>query len=392
MTEVKRLQSRRLKTLLKQFPIVCVLGPRQCGKTTLVQSTLKKWHYIDVERPSDHIRVTSDPEDFLSEHPGRIIFDEAQLAPELFPVLRGFIDQSRRQMGRYVLTGSASFQLIRNLSESLAGRVGFVDVFPFHVLEIEDMDRLWIRGGFPESYLAKSQATSRDWLESYIRTFLERDLHRLGIEFSVTTMRRLWQMLAHLHGGLLNASELGNSLGITYHTVNRYLDILEQTFLIRRLAPYYVNISKRLIKRPKIYVRDSGLLHYFLGISDKKALKGHPVYGASWEGFALEQIFCWFSLNDPGATLYYWRTATGQEADLLIQTRGRMIAVEFKAHSAPDAASIRGLKHAMSDLKLDKAFVIKPAGESYSLGKGITACDLKTFFRNLRRVPVSLSR
>lgn len=371
--------SKRLKSLLKLFPIVCILGPRQCGKTTFAKTELKGWHYADIEKPSDFTRLSEDPEHFLNHYQSRIIIDEAQRFPELFGLLRSYVDGKAPQKGMIVLLGSASFELVKGISESLAGRVGFLDMTPFQLDEVDQQDKLWLQGGFPQAYLQKKSGSWQDWFESYARTFIERDLPGLGIQVSAVQMRKLWAMLSHVHGCLWNASELANSLGVTYHTVNRYADILEQTYLIRRLMPFHTNIKKRLVKNAKLYIRDSGLLHYLLGIEDKTHLETHPKRGASWEGFAIEQIINTAVLKNPGTEFYFWRTSTGQEVDLLLKRGSSILPIEIKTHTAPDKSLVKGLFHCLADLKLNKGWVVVPKGNSYSLGQGIQVVSLKGF-------------
>ncbi|HWP57034.1 MAG TPA: ATP-binding protein, partial [Candidatus Acidoferrales bacterium] len=292
---IKRRYGPLLHGFLRRFPCVTVLGPRQCGKTTFIRAALPAWTYLDLERPSDSTPLAADPEARLNQMGDNVIFDEAQRVPELFPVLRGVIDRRRGRKGRFVLLGSASPSLVRQISESLAGRTAFVDLAPFRWSEVRGQRRdglqaLWFRGGFPEAFLQRDDRARRDWWDSYTRTFIERDLPALGIDVSASQMRRLWAMLAHCNGGVWNASQLAASLAVSYHTVNRYVDILEQTFLIRKLPPYFANIGKRLVKSPKLYFRDSGLLHFFLGIHSPSILDTHPARGMSWEAFIIDQL------------------------------------------------------------------------------------------------------
>lgn len=373
---LKRAASSRLTELLRAFPLVSILGPRQCGKTTFIRSALGGWRYLDLERPSEAAVLSEDPEYGLGKLGSRFILDEAQRLPQVFPVLRGHVDQKRRTMGQAVLLGSASPRLIKHVSESLAGRVGFLEMTPFQWWETRTagrggLERLWLRGGFPDAFLARSETARRDWFEAYTRTFIERDLPALGIDVSAAQMRKLWIMLAHANGGLWNASQLAASLGTSYHTVNRYVDILEQTFLVRRLEPYFANLGKRLTKSPKLYLRDSGLLHYFLGLHDEAALDAHPARGASWEGFLVEQTANLLRLFAPGSEAYFWRTAAGAEVDLLIRHRGRLIPFEIKRHSSPSREAARGLASCMRDLKIGRGYVLYPGKEEYSLGDGI---------------------
>lgn len=372
-----------LRRLLGQFPAICILGPRQCGKTTFAKQVLTGWRYLDLEKPSDLAKIADDPEGALHHWQGHIIFDEAQRLPSLFPVLRSIIDEHRGKKGRFVLLGSASFDLIRGISESLAGRVGFLDMTPFHMNEVPSWQHLWIRGGFPDAYLQKDPTRRNEWFEGYLRTFIERDLWQLGLRVSASQMRKLLTMLAHLHGGQLNATELGSSLGVSYHTVNHYLDILEQTFLVRRLRPYFVNIGKRLVKNPKVYIRDSGLLHYLLGISSLEDLEGHPKKGASWEGFVIEGVTGSAVLQAPGTEAHFFRTSTGREIDLLLKAGGSLTPIEIKTQIAPRRGDLGGLPICMKDLHLQKGYVLRPSGERYSLGDGIDVLTPREFMASL---------
>ncbi|MBI5200663.1 MAG: ATP-binding protein [Elusimicrobia bacterium] len=367
---------RRLSDLLKTFPLVSILGPRQCGKTTFIRGALPAWRYLDLERPSDAAVLAEDPEHGLGMLDSSFILDEAQRVPELFPVLRSHVDAARTRKGRAVLLGSASPALVRNLSESLAGRVGFLEMTPLLRWELPraepSLGKLWLTGGFPDAYLARSTTARRDWFDAYTRTFLEQDLPSLGIEVSSAQMRKLWIMVAHAHGGLWNASQLAASLGVSYHTVNRYMDILEQTFLVRKLTPYFANVGKRMTKSPKVFIRDSGLLHYLLGIHDREDLETNPARGASWEGFVIEQMSGLFALFAPGSESYHWRTAAGAEVDLLIRHRGRLIPFEIKLHSAPSLDGARGLLNCMQDLRLRRGYILYPGSKEYSLAHGVT--------------------
>ncbi len=368
-----------LKGLLKRFPAVTILGPRQCGKTTFIRRALPDWLYLDLERPGDAAPMVSDPEARLSQLGDGIVIDEAQSVPGLFPVLRGVIDGRRSRRGRFVLLGSASPALISRISESLAGRTAFMDMAPFRWREVGTgrssrvLDVLWYRGGFPDAYLEKADAARWEWFEAYTRAFIERDLNVLGIDVSSPVMRRLWTMMAHVNGGLWNASQMAASLGVSYHTVNRYVDILEQTFLVRRLLPYHANVGKRLVKSPKVYFRDTGLLHFFLGIGSQAALETHPARGASWEAFIVDQLISACGLRLPGARPYFFRTSRGDEVDLALDLGSRRVLFEIKLHSAPTAEHTPGLARCMRDLKESKAYVVYPGTETYSLGRGITA-------------------
>lgn len=374
---VKRCYGTMLRALLRRFPVVTVLGARQCGKTTFIRQMLRGWTYLDLERPSDAAPFSSDPEGRLAQLRNRVIMDEAQRLPELFPVLRGEVDRGRSRAGRFVLLGSASPALVRQFSESLAGRTAFLDLPPFRWDEIatgraaRSMSTLWFRGGYPVAFLERDDRARYDWFDAYTRTFIERDLAALGIDVSAAQMRGLWTMLAHANGGIWNASQLASSLGVSYHTVNRYVDILEQTFLVRKLPPYFANIGKRLVKSPKVYFRDSGLLHYFLGILTPGALETHPARGASWEAFVVDQLLSAFQRAVPGSQAFFWRTAQGHEVDLLVEAGRRLIPFEMKLHSAPRAEDASGVRRAMQDLQLPRGYVVYPGRERYSLGDGI---------------------
>ncbi len=368
-----------LRILLRRFPTVTILGPRQCGKTTFIRQALPDWSYLDLERPADATPLLADPEARLGRLGDRVVLDEAQRLPEVFPVLRGLIDRRRSRKGRFVLLGSASPSLVRGLSESLAGRTAFLDLPPFRWDEVErrcpagGLATLWLRGGFPDAFLARSEGARHDWMEAYTRAFIERDLPALGIDVSASQMRKLWTMLAHVNGGLWNASQLAASLGVSYHTVDRYVDIFEQAFLVRKLAPYFANVGKRLVKSPKVYIRDTGLLHYFLGIRSAGQLDTHPARGASWEAFVIDQLLSSYRRLDPGCRPWFWRTAQGDEVDLLIETGSRIIPFEAKLHSAPGPDVARGLWRCMADLKLSRGYVVYPGRERYSLGRGVVA-------------------
>jgi predicted AAA+ superfamily ATPase len=384
---IPRLFSKRLSELLRRFPIVSVLGPRQCGKTTFIRSALPRWRYLDIERPSDNVQIAGDPEAAFREFKTHFILDEAQELPSLFPVLRSHVDQHRRLKGQVVLLGSASPELIGHISESLAGRVGFLEMTPFQWAELAPrrslkLDDFWLRGGFPDNALVANAAARSDWSEGYTRTFIERDLSALGIDVSSAQMRKLWTMLAHFNGQIWNASQLASSLGTSYHTVNRYTDILEQTFLVRKLMPYYSNIGKRIVKSPKIYMRDTGLLHFFLNIRDQKTLRVSPARGASWEGFVIEQAIAALQQALPQVQVFYWRTAAGAEVDLLVSIKNEWIPFEIKLHSSPTRDMLHGLKACMNDLKLKRGYVLYPGARAYPLGDRITALPTEPFLRD----------
>jgi uncharacterized protein len=375
---ITRALADELHRKLRNFPILVILGPRQSGKTTFIRNALADWRYLDLEKPSDLAPLQSDPERRLEQLGDSVIFDEAQRLPQIFPLLRSVVDANRKRNGRFVLLGSASPELVRGVSETLAGRAAFIEVTPFQWQEVMGtrnvtLDSFWLKGGFPNAFLFRDPKARWDWYEGYTQTFLERDLPALGLSVSPVQMRKLWGMLAHAHGNLWNASQFGASMGINYHTVNRYADILEHTYLIRRLQPFHANIGKRLTKSPKIYLRDTGILHYFLGIRDRETLDVYPSRGASWEGFLLEQLAALYRQAEPQARPYFWRTSGGAEVDLLMDLGNRQVPFEFKLNSAPNSSDLKGLRNCMADLGIRKGYVVYPGKEDYSLGNGIEA-------------------
>ncbi|KAF0235522.1 MAG: hypothetical protein FD181_3457 [Prolixibacteraceae bacterium] len=365
---------------LSVFPAVALLGPRQCGKSTLASMLSVKiplFLYLDLQNPSD-LNKLSDPLLFFDANPdATICIDEIQLKPDLFPILRSVIDSNRRN-GRFILLGSASRDLIRQSSESLAGRIGFIELTPFTLTEINhqpdfQLRRFWLRGGYPESYLFENDSDSKIWLENFIRSYIERDIALFGFQIPALQMRRLLTMCAHLHGQLLNSSKLGESLGLTHPTVRRQIDLLEQTFIVRTLMPYQTNVGKRLIKSPKIYIRDSGILHRLLQIDKFNDLMGNPVFGASWEGVVIENILS--SLRDWSP--YFYRTSTGDETDLILKKGTKTIVVECKASTAPQL--LKGFYRALDDLQADHAYVIIPVSGSYPVKPNVTVCGIEDF-------------
>lgn len=365
---IERRLLTKLTRALTESPAVALLGPRQAGKTTLAKIIAAQYPgsmYLDLERPSELAKMT-DPELFLSRYADRlIVLDEIQRQPELFPILRALIDETRHP-GRFLLLGSASPQLLRQASESLAGRISFHELAPFDIGEIAPthfkLQDFWLRGGYPPSWLAKTEQASFAWRESFISTHLERDIPSFGIRVPGTTLRRFWQMLAHLHGQLWNASRLASGFGVSAPTVEHYLDILEATYMVRRLLPLHVNLGKRLVKSPKIYLRDSGLLHALLGVATLEELSGHPVVGASWEGWVLEQIA---QLLGPQWQLSFYRTAAGAEMDVVAERGNLKIGFEIKFSSAP--ALTKGCWAAIADLKLNQTYVVAPVESGYPL-------------------------
>lgn len=376
MKELHLIQRKKylgqVETALKRSPVVALLGPRQCGKTTLAKAVAAKQAstYFDLESPSDQHRLEN-PEYVLGRVKGLVVLDEIQTRPDLFGVLRVLADRAKNP-ARFLILGSASPALIRGASESLAGRVEFVDLHGFDLGETgsDSWEKLWIRGGFPRSFLASSDADSVVWREGLIRTFLQRDLPELGIRIPSAAMRRFWTMLAGCHGRLWNSSDLARSLGLSDKTVRGYLDILTDTFMVRQLQPWHANVAKRQIKAPKIYLRDTGLLHVLLHLPDHAAVLGHPVAGFSWEGFALEQICRAGGIEDA----YFWGTHGGAELDLTFVRRGRRYGIEFKFSDAPGVT--RSMHVAMQDLQLSRLWVIAPVKARCELAPGIEVCPL----------------
>jgi predicted AAA+ superfamily ATPase len=376
-----------LQARLQNNPVVALLGPRQCGKTTLANQFASKRsasriHIFDCEDPRDLARLDN-PMMALEPLKGVVIVDEIQRRPELFPALRVLADQT--QSRRFLILGSASRDLISQSSETLAGRISFVELggFALHDIKKRDYRKLWLRGGFPRSFLAGDEKISAQWREDFIRTFLERDIPNLGIRIPAPMLRRFWTMLSHYHGQVFNASELGRSLGTADTTVKRYLDILSGTFLVRQLQPWFYNTKKRLVKRPKIYFRDSGLLHSLMSVTSEKELFNHPRLGASWEGFALEQISVRLNLREEEA--FFWGTHTGAELDLVFQRKGQLWGVEVKYNEAP--AITRSMRSAVTELNLAHLWVVYPGDKTYSLEKNITAVGFNSLERAFRPTP-----
>ena len=367
---------------LSVFPAVVILGPRQCGKSTLVKMLYHNspdYLYLDLQNMDDLNKLKEPTLFFRANQDVTICLDEIQLVPELFSILRSEIDRNRRP-GRFILLGSASQELIQKTSESLAGRVGLIELTPFTIKEVEQdkifaLDKFWLRGGYPDSYLALSDQGSILWRENFIRTYVERDIPQLGFNIPALQLRRLLTMCAHNQGQLFNSSKLGESLGVTYQTIRRYIDLMEQTFIIRSLPPFEKNIKKRLVKSPKIYVRDSGLLHRLLQVPDFNSLMGNPVFGASWEGFVIENICS--SIKD--CKFSFYRSATGDELDLIIEQSNRIIAIECKASSAPQVN--KSFWNALEVVKPDKTYIIAPVSAVYPFKNNVEICGLADFLK-----------
>ena len=367
---IPRLLQRQVEDSLTRYPAVGLVGPRQTGKTTLAKliGGHAKALYLDLELPSDFAKL-DDPELYLSQYPDRlVIIDEVQRKPSLFPLLRALIDQNRTP-GRFLLLGSASPDLIRQASETLAGRIQYHELTPFMLQEVGNATTLWLRGGYPLSFLSGDDEESFSWREAFIRTYLEMDIPQLGVRVPATQLRRFWTMVAHNHGQLWNANQIANSLGVSAPAVRHYLDILDDTFIVRQLQPYHANIKKRLTKSPKVYIRDSGLLHALLRVKTSDDLQGHPSAGSSWEGFVIEQIIATVPAD---RQVFFYRTAAGAEIDLLfLDGTGKPVAVEVKYSLTPKPP--RGFLSACTDLACQRAYIVYPGTEVYPLSRSITA-------------------
>ncbi|MEO8717645.1 MAG: ATP-binding protein [Burkholderiales bacterium] len=359
----ERLAAPRLLALARHFPAVAILGARQVGKTTLARRVFGGLRYVDLEDPRTAQRFRDDARLALDALPDGAILDEAQAVPELFAALRGAIDADRRRAGRYIVLGSAQPALIRGISESLGGRVAVIELDPLAACEAAtsahpaDWRTLWLKGGFPDALAGDF----REWWEAYLRTLLERDLPQYGVAADPLFMRRLLTMLAHQHGGLFNASALGASLGVSYHTVQRQVDVLESVFLVRRLPPYFRNVGKRLTKAPKLFMRDTGLLHHLLNIGSADELDAHPARGASWEGFVAEDILRRERIARPASQGYFWRTLAGAEIDLLLDRGEARVAIEIKAGRGDAPRAVRSLRDALQDVRAERAWIVDQA-------------------------------
>ena len=355
---------------LTAYRVTALLGPRQSGKTTLARQ-FHADHYFDLENPRDLARFQT-PQLTLERCKGLIVIDEIQRQLELFPLIRFLVDTIPEQ--HYLILGSASRDLIQQTSESLAGRISYCTLSGFRKEDIlqENLDRLWFRGGLPPSFLAGDEEISYQWREDYIRTFLERDIPALGFRIPAATLRRFWQMVSHYHGNLINFSEIGRSFAIADTTVRHYIDILVGTFMLRVLPPWYMNIGKRLVKRPKLYFRDSGIFHALLSLETREALESHPKLGSSWEGFALDCV--WRSIGKPDEQAYFWATHSGAEVDLFWQHNGKNWACEFKYADAP--ALTKSMTSALNSLHLEKLWVIYPGNTKYQIHEKVEVVPL----------------
>ena len=373
----------RVKSLLKQFPVVAILGARQIGKTTLAKEVQKSWkphHAFDLESPADLVRL-ADPDLALSPLKGLVVLDEIQRLPDLFPLLRVLADR-RPIRTRFLILGSASPDMLRQGNETLAGRIAYypLDGFSLQEVGVANHAKLWLRGGFPDSYLAASNAKSQIWRQQFVTTFLERDLPQLGIQVSATTLRRFWTMLAHYHGQVWNASEFGRSLGVADNTVRNYLDILTSAFVVRQLQPWHENIKKRQVKSPKVFLSDSGILHSLLGLNTKGDVEAYPKLGASWEGFVISQVVSRLYVRPQEC--YFWATHAGAELDLLIVRGRKRWGFEVKRTSAPSITP--SMRTALEDLKLQRLFVVHAGEHSFDMAKNIRAIALSHLLDELK--------
>jgi uncharacterized protein len=373
---IKRLIEKDIDSSLRHFPVVGLVGPRQSGKTTLARLLAEKHPgnalFLDLERPSDLAKL-DDPEFYLKQNTDKlVVFDEVQRKPDLFPRLRSLVDEKRKS-GRFLVLGSASPDLMKQSAESLAGRIVYHKLLPFIIPEVgisqENAKRLWTRGGYPLSFLAKTDAESMNWRQAFISTYLERDIPQLGIRVPAAMLRRFWQMLAHMHGQQWNASRIAASLGVSPPTAHHYLDVLQDTFMVLRLQPYFANIKKRLVKTPKVYIRDSGILHSILNVNSNDDLINNPIAGSSFEGWVIEQVIT----SMPKAwEPYFYRSSGGAEIDLVLVPPGKKpIAIEIKLSLSPTVS--KGFWEAFKDLQCESGFVIYSGNEYYPIRQGVYA-------------------
>ncbi len=368
-----------LRTAVRENPVAVLLGPRQCGKTTLARRLAEEIQagFFDLERAADRAKLRN-AELVLGSLKGLVVLDEVQRLPGLFTLLRPLADRPKSKT-KFLLLGSASPELVKGVSESLAGRAGFVDLGGLELTDVgtAKQDRLWLRGGLPRSFLGRDERASLDWRENFIRTFLERDVPQLGIRIPSTTLLRFWTMVAHYHGQIWNGAELARALALSEKTVRTYLDLLTGAFVLRQLQPWFENLGKRQYKAPKVFVRDTGLLHALLSIEEPLELAGHPKLGASWEGFALEQVL---TMTD-SRQAFFWGTHSGAELDLLLMLGGKRYGVEFKCADAP--VMTKSLHIALDDLKLERAWIVYPGPENYPVHEQVRVCSLADCLKEL---------
>ena len=375
---------RRVKRLLRERAVVALLGARQVGKTTLAKMVANRRRgpvrYFDLEDPRD-LALLDEPTLALERLKGLVILDEIQQRPQLFPVLRVLADR-KPLPARFLVLGSAAPALLRQGSESLAGRIGFAELPGFDLSEISDMDRLWLRGGFPPSTLARSHRASADWRRDFVRTFVQRDIPRMGVGISPAVLERCWAMLAHYHGQVLNASEIGRSLGVSHTSVRNYLSALAQAFVVRVLQPWTENVGKRIVKSPKVYLCDSGLLHTLLDLETRREIERHPKLGASWEGFLVDQVIA--RLGARREECFFWATQAGAELDLLVVRGSKRIGYEFKRTDVPRMT--KSMHISRSDLKLSSLTLVHAGRDSYDLHMGVRAVSASALLREVKAI------
>ena len=381
----RRRHLRRLTLLLREFPVVALLGARQVGKSTLARQLVAARRgpttWFDLENPEDLARL-ADPGLELRPLRGLVVLDEIQRLPDVFPVLRVLADRPRTP-ARFLVLGSASPELLRQTSESLAGRVAFYELGGFDLHEVSDLERLWLRGGFPRSYLARSGAAGRRWRDDFLRTFLERDLPGLGSAVPPVTLRRFWTMLAHWHGQIWNGAEFGRAFGVAHTTVRRHLDLLTSVFVVRQLPPWHANVAKRQVRSPKVYIADSGILHALLGLTTREALVSHPKVGASWEGFVVRQIVHLLAARPDQC--FHWSTYSGAELDLLVAAGNRRYGFEVKRTEAPRLTT--SMRSALETLDLQRLDVVHAGQRLYNLAPRVRALPAAQLSTELRPLP-----
>lgn len=374
---------RQINTLFQQyldlFPVTGIVGPRQVGKTTLTKEMAnnQEFLYLDMERQADRAKLSQDAAYFLAQFKNQcVIIDEIQFMPELFNELRGIVDNDRRP-GRFIILGSASPDLIRGSSETLAGRIGYLELSPFNLNEVEDLKKLWVRGGFPDSYLAPSDKASKLWRRNFIQTYIQRDLGLLGLNTDIKLMERFWQLLASTQGALLNAQQFGRAIDVDRKTITHYINFLEGAFIIRILQPWYKNLKKRLVKSPKVYIRDTGILHSLLGLDSYESILNHIIVGNSWECFVIEQII---NSYEEERQFWFYRTHQGAECDLLIEKNGEVLAaIEIKFGTSPSVS--KGFHISMEDTGAKQGFIIGNGEETYKIEEKITVTNLNHFVK-----------
>ncbi len=378
---IRRRIIEEINDSLNYFPVVSIIGPRQVGKTTLAKQIITEFQipsiYLDLERTSDILKLENAELFFSQQKDKLIVIDEVQLKKDLYPLLRSLVDETNKP-GQFLLLGSASPELIRHSSETLAGRIAYHQLHPIDIIEAPEsvsQNDLWLKGGFPKALLAQNNDIAQKWIENFVGTYLNRDLLQLGLNASPTVIRNLWSMMAHLNGQLLNATTIGKSLGLTTPTVKRYIDFLEEAFLLKSLHPFSWNMQKRLVKTPKIYLNDTGILHQLIGISDFISLSGNPIIGSSWESFVVNQID---AIKKKRIELYFYRTHHGAEVDLVF-TKGLTIiaTAEIKYSNAPQLS--KGNFNALEDLNAIRNYVITPSSDDYLMRDNIQVCSLKSF-------------